>query len=255
MRLLLYCVFRTADHPVAQPLSGVGGQPVVPVSHNGLSAAVSRVPLRDLTPTVSRVVAYGNVIETLRQVVTVIPMRYGCQFERESEVIQFLAERGERCKSLLRELHGCVEMGIRVFPRAINSGERDMEVSAFGSAAEALRSTEPGRLYLAARRAHYGKQERLIEESNALTERCRAAFAGLFVKCKTEKASPGARRLAFRTPLASLYFLLRREWLESFRNTFRDVASRESVRLLLSGPWPPYNFVESTTQGVRTPRS
>jgi hypothetical protein len=31
--------------------------------------------------------------------------------------------------------------------------------------------------------------------------------------------------------------------VESFRLAVRQLTERESARLLLSGPWPPYNFV------------
>ena len=58
------------------------------------------------------------------------------------------------------------------------------------------------------------------------------------VKSKTEAPSP-------RLPLLSLYFLVDRAVVESFRQAFRRLSEAESARLLLSGPWPPYNFVTS----------
>jgi hypothetical protein len=33
--------------------------------------------------------------------------------------------------------------------------------------------------------------------------------------------------------------------VESFRRAARHLRPKESVKLLLSGPWPPYNFVDS----------
>ena len=81
-------------------------------------------------------------------------------------------------------------------------------------------------------------QDRWTKEYRQAAERCRAQFAGLFVKCTTEAPSP-------RLPLLSLYFLVPRPAVTSFRQAFRQLTETESARLLLSGPWPPYNFVTS----------
>jgi hypothetical protein len=43
--------------------------------------------------------------------------------------------------------------------------------------------------------------------------------------------------------MLSLYFLVKREEVEKFRQIFQAFASRYSARILLSGPWPPFNFV------------
>jgi hypothetical protein len=93
-----------------------------------------------------------------------------------------------------------------------------------------------GLTYLTARKAHYAHQDRWTDGYRQAADRCRAQFAGLFVKCKTEAPSP-------RLPLLSLYFLVPRPVVESFRQAFRHLSKTESARLLLSGPWPPYNFV------------
>jgi hypothetical protein len=90
--------------------------------------------------------------------------------------------------------------------------------------------------YLTARKAHYASQDRWTTEYRQAAERCREQFTGLYVKCKTEAPSP-------RLPLLSLYFLVPGPAVESFRRAFRRLTETEPARLLLSGPWPPYNFV------------
>lgn len=60
---------------------------------------------------------------------------------------------------------------------------------------------------------------------------------------------PGEATSPTNVPLPSLYFLIRRRDVASFRQAFRKIRARESASLLLSGPWPPYNFVERTMSG------
>jgi len=96
--------------------------------------------------------------------------------------------------------------------------------------------SRPGLAYLLARKAHYTQEDRWTQEYRQAADRCLAQFSGLFTKARTEGPSP-------RLPLLSLYFLVPHRAVASFRQAFRHLAAAEPARLLLSGPWPPYNFV------------
>ncbi len=253
MRLLLYCVFRSAEDRKPEPLLGVGRQPVFTLSNSALSVAVSRVSLQNLTPNVSRVLSYASVIESFHRVSTVVPMRYGCQFEEEPHVLRFLAEGDQKYKALLSELDGCVEMGIRIFPKRTEARSEESGIVLSDCVPHALCSGNPGRLYLAARKAHYVRREGITDQMDIFVERCREALGGLSVKSRTERPSFRVPNSVFRFPLVSLYFLIPRQSVEPFRNAFRRISSREPARFLLSGPWPPYNFAEPAKPTIATP--
>ena len=243
MSCLFYCVCRHPGSELSGSLLGVGGRPVYQVAHQGLSVALSQIGLADLDPDIPRVRAYERVVLSYHRQGVVVPMRYGCVVEQESQAIQLLEEHGPHYEALLQELDGCVEMGLRVLlPSGPWAGvtpggpEGSREVAEPyppdpGAAIDRL-----GLAYLTARKAHYAHQDRWTKEYRQAADRCQAQFATLFVKCKME--APSAR-----LPLLSLYFLLPRSAVELFRQAFRQLTETESARLLLSGPWPPYNFV------------
>jgi hypothetical protein len=239
MSCLFYCVCRHPGPEVAAPLQGVGGGPVYRLAHRRLSAAVSRIAPADLVPDLSRIRAYERVVSSHHRQGTVIPMRYGCVLEWEAQVMALLDEHSGQYEALLQELEGCVELGLRVLlPQASLGAESRGDPSAAREIAGPVVSP-PERLglaYLTARKAHYAQQDRWTEEYRRAADRCLAQFTGLFVKAKTEAPSP-------RLPLLSLYFLVPRPGVEAFRRAFRQLSAVEPARLLLSGPWPPYNFV------------
>lgn len=224
MRYLLYCVLSSQENQESQTLMGVDGQPVFLIGNNGLNAAVSKIGHSGLTANMHMILAYEKVIESLHRDHTVIPVRYGCLFDEQFQIINLLEERCRRYQTILKELNGCVEMGIRIL------------VSDCGPATRNPQPVTSGRAYLAARSAHYTQEERFTKEINMAIQRYRNAFAGLFVKCKTEGH-------AIRNPLISLYFLVPRGLVESFRRVFGQLSTKESPKLLLSGPWPAYNFI------------
>jgi hypothetical protein len=43
--------------------------------------------------------------------------------------------------------------------------------------------------------------------------------------------------------------------VEAFRRAARHLHPKESVKLLLSGPWPPYNFVDSLATETEIPEA
>lgn len=244
MSFLTYCILRRLYDAAAPSLTGIACKPVMFVSTGELSAAVSRVDASNLVLDYRQVMAYEKVIAFLHRTLTVIPMRFGCVLDEEVQVIRLLEDQGERYAVLLRELDGHVEMGIRILPHGT-------EWSSSRAAQKPLpRGGEPGcfaggsgRDYLLAQRECYARMERTTREKNAAIEEVRAAFAGLFSKCREESGDSAVGCFALPAPLASLHFLVPRRSEEEFRKRFHVLEEAVPSRLLLSGPWPPYNFV------------
>ncbi len=261
MRYLLYCIFSSstrADSGMVKQLecqdhetpAGIGGRPVFLVSNKGLTAALSDIVSSDnkeacsiSAPKVSQLLDYEKIVELFHLDRTVIPMRYGCLFEKESDVLQLLEERCQQYEALLKDLEGCVEMGIRVLISDCDAGTAENGSPNTRPEILAQHTSKPGRNYLNDRMVYYTREERSAEKNSLVIERCQAAFAGLFLKCKPEYSSNLICRSIINNHLLSLYFLVPRRSVDSFRMVFRQLCLKESTKLLLSGPWPPYNFV------------
>ncbi len=218
---------RGSGHPPPGLPPGVGGAPVRLIEEGDLGAAVSRIEPADLTPNIARVLSYAKVVEVLHADRAVVPMRYGCLFEEEPRVVELLRLRAEEYATLLRGLDGCVEMGVRV----LLPTEPSLPGPPFGPEIEGA----SGRAYLAARAARYAREETTDRALAAVTERLRGALEGLAERVETDRG--GADR-----GLSSLFFLVKRGAVESFRRAFQRIERAEAARLLLSGPWPPYDF-------------
>lgn len=217
------------DHaPPALP-PGVDGAPVRLIEEGGLGAAISWIEPPDLTPNISRALSYAKVVEALHADRAVLPMRYGCLFGDEGEVVELLRARRAEYAAVLRRLDGCVEMGVRI----LRPAEPVPPCSPFDPETEAA----PGQAYLAHRAARYAREQATAGALANMTGRVRRALGGLAERTETDSAVRGDQGVS------SLYFLVKRTAVESFRQAFRRIGGRESSRLLLSGPWPPYNFV------------
>jgi hypothetical protein len=224
---MAYLVYGIMKAPVVNgpPLSGVAGAAVSFVSAPGLAAAVSEVSAVDSAPPVAELLVYSRVVEHLHRTQAVVPMRYGAVRESLSAVQRLLAEGKLRYEALLTDLEGQVEMGIRVLlPAAVAPPQEEAP-------------PVDGSHYLARRKAYYQGRDENARQHQALLDRYNRAFSGLYAKHRTETATREG------CVVLSLYYLISRDRVDRFRETFRRLVEMAGPKTLLSGPWPPYNFV------------
>lgn len=239
MGYLLYCIFRKPTAPGLANLKGVDGLPVLTVGDHRLRAATSRIGTQDLVADIPRLLAYERVVEAFHRENTIIPLRYGCVFEDLSQLRRLLQGQGRQYQLVLNELEGCVEMGIRLLiPARSERLSGDPEFRA--SPAPETTTGRPGGAYLAARRERYASLDRETQAQALIAEKMCQAFAGLYVRRRMESRDLEGERLL------SLYFLVPRPSLNRFRQTFQQLCAPPGGKFLLSGPWPPYNFVWSS---------
>lgn len=236
MSYLLYCIFGSSPHQTTGIPPGVEGQHVFVVAQNGLRAALSELGESGSVPDVSAVLAYEKVVEAFHRHLTVIPMRYGCRFEDSSQAASLLESRREEYEAVLHQIEGMTEMGVHVLLEKSNKqGKRSPEAAPAGSFPPFSSS---GTGYLAARRQHYLTLDRAALDHRCLVEELCDSLSGLYARSNAKLPSSKDANLL------SVYFLMPRGSVEGFRRAARRRCSTEGIKLLVSGPWPPYNFVE-----------
>jgi hypothetical protein len=193
---------------------------------HGLAAVVSALEETSSPPTVSSLLAYERVVEAIHARQAVIPLRYGCVMENESAVVGLLEDHREEYEGLLARLPGMTEMGIRVLWPA-----RAGIPPAF--------PPSPGAAYLASLRNRYPSANALDGEEGQLADRIAGLLSGCSTEQRREVSSSSQRRLL------SLYFLTPKTGVERFRSKARKIFPPSGAKILLSGPWPPYNFAGS----------
>src|SRR5664280_1108650 len=220
MKYLLYGI-------VQQDLAGCSPEPgMCLLTAHGLAAAVSAVEETSSPPSVSSLLSYERVVEAIHARQAVIPLRYGCVMESESAVIRFLEDHCQEYQALLSRLLGMTEMGIRVLWPA-----RPGVLPSVPSS--------PGAAYLMSLRNRYNSANALAPEEAQLADR----IVGLLSGCSTEQRREVSSSSQGR--LVSLYFLTPKTYAEQFREKASQIDPPSGAKLLLSGPWTPYNFVAS----------
>jgi hypothetical protein len=215
MRYLLYGI--VGRDSVGCP-PGTGSIPA-----HGLAAVVSAGEEIGAPPSVASLLAYEKVVEAIHARQAVIPLRYGCVMEDEAAVVRLLEDHRQEYGALLARLRGMTEMGIRILWPA-------------RTGVPPASTPSPGARYLASLRNRYPSVSALDGEEEQLADR----IAGWLSVCSTgqrrEVSCSGQRRLL------SLYFLTSKTGVTRFLSKARKICPPSGAKVLLSGPWPPYNF-------------
>jgi gas vesicle protein GvpL/GvpF len=218
MKRLVYCILDGNSGPAAAaPGTFHIGAP------NGLVAVVACESAPDSPPDTDSLLAFAGVVQAMHVSHDVIPLRYGCTMASEESVVRLLEENGKAYAALLEGLHGMSEMGIRLLCQSADP-------------ARSVTSLSPGAGYLASLRARHGSGTVPVPEHAEAADRVAALLAGNFTLQRREYAPA-----AGNGTLVSLYFLVPRAGTFGFMEKARAL-SLSGVKILVSGPWPPYNF-------------
>ena len=229
MSYLIYCIFRGPLPAALDIPDGVGGYRVFTSNYNGLGAALSKLPELEPCFDGSNHLAYERVVESFYRHLTVVPLRYGCRVECPYDAAVLLRDNERAYRALLCELDGFAEVGIQVQLGGPTAGPQ-----------AARRRILPGWFPLRWRPAAAPGlgPELTAAAPNALIEKLCDSLQGSFVRHKVEfPPSRKSRHL-------SLHFLVPRDSVETFRSAARHLPPNPSFQLQLSGPWPPYSFVD-----------
>lgn len=243
MKYIAYCVVHDDGLARSTRAKGIDGGPIILVAHGGLAAACSQVRHPTTTPDTHRAMAYARVVEAVHRTRTALPMRYGCLFETQKHITQFLRQHAAGLRTLLEEVDECEEMGIRALlrgPAQPNAAGSHVGPRPFGmrrdAPTQAAKST-PGADYLANRQTIYASGDLGSREASLVTDAILHSLDGLFLKFQRECAP------SHHKALLSLHFLIRRKHIGAFRQAFQRFQAQTDRSLLLTGPWPPYTFV------------
>ncbi len=205
------------DHP-GPPLPDL--IPLRAVPADGLAAVCAPAEREDAT--VDALWRHEETVEALMEDRDLLPVRYGTRLEDEAAAARAIDERREELVAALERVRGAVELSLRVIAAEREEGD---------ARRPANRAELSGAEYIRAKARLVARHE-----------------AG--VRTLHEPLDALARESVVRPPrppseLLRGAYLVDRSAVGSFTALVaRAQQASPELRLLLTGPWPPYSFVE-----------
>lgn len=226
--IYVYAVTEPPSQPVLD-VRGIGERPVEVRVIEGMAVAFSRHDAGAIAPTAEHLWRHEATVESLmRHAAAVLPARFGTTFAAEAQLDAALARHADRLAAALERVRGCVELGLRVMWQAPESAEMVTP--------EVPNRHDSGRAYMLARLAEEQRRREVKRRADEIADGLHRELAPL-ARDSTRRVLPTPRFV-----LAAAY-LVPGERVGPFRDAVRRAAdARPDLRLLCTGPWPPYHF-------------
>jgi hypothetical protein len=230
-------------------------RPLGTVDAAGLRAVVSAVPaadfseealkahLEDLEWLSEAAWAHEQVLQALLPN-PLVPFRLATVFASEPRVAQMLAERRAGLVEALDRVRGSVELGVKL---TADAGRLQDTLRAAETSSAAGGPPGNGAAYLHRRRQERRAVEELHDAASRIADEVHALVserACAAVRCRPHSAALSGDE---GWMLLNGAYLVPHDRVDEMVGTADRLAERYSelgVRVELTGPWPPYNFVE-----------
>ena len=263
----VYCVVGTTAVEVPRLLPGVAdGHDVRLVGKGELVAVASQVPLSEFDEHVlaerlndaewldRTARAHQRVLDVIRANTTVIPMRLCTIYRSEDSVVEMLARERQALADALVRLRGKTEWGVKMFaePPVVERAATEANADLAGLEAE-VAEVSPGAAYLRRKQLEGMRADvtaRLVDEC---VEEVHGRLSTLAVEARLNRLlAPEASGHSAPMVLNGAY-LLEDAATDDFHACVAELAVRHERRgfaLEATGPWPPYNFVVTSTEAA-----
>lgn len=239
MGLYVYCLGEGLSGAAFEGLAGVGRARVRVLELGRLSAVVSEAEGEATAVSEENLLAHNRVNAAALAVTTPLPCRFGTRAAPE-RLAEYVSANEAALAAALARVRGCVEMSVKLMEKSeVNS--RKSEV---GTEAGVV---DPGAA--GAGTAFLLKKRRELLGEEGARRRAEEAAAWLASSVGGLARETAARLSPPEAIFVRAAHLVERARVGEYRARLRALAAgREDLRLLTSGPWPPYSFGEISEQ-------
>jgi hypothetical protein len=247
--------------------------------NQGLSAIVSRVPLAEFNEAeITQKAASGDlswfedksrhhelVIRSVMEKNTVIPMKFCTIYTSEENVLQFLEEHKNELREHLDYFAGKSEWGVKVYcnlgrlaeeknkrqsnsPREIRNIMQSNHILNPISRGEEMKPKSPGVAYFAKRKRDIVMEKELRQLMHDMSQEIYDRLAKFAVESRQNELLDSKATGKGEPMILNAAYSIKQSGLEAFNNELAKIQEEQNpfgYELVVSGPWPPYNFVKS----------
>ncbi|PYR74216.1 MAG: hypothetical protein DMF87_23280 [Acidobacteria bacterium] len=229
---MILCVYALVMSPPARlGVSGVTGERLRVVTVDRISAVVGEVN-RAPAPGVRNLRRYAAAVEFITsKVPAILPARFGTTVADPDELTFILRSRRATLRKRLRAVHGRIQMTIRLLES--ESGDRSSP----------SRSTVTGRTRL---RLEYGATQgtQYLQRRRETAAKARAVPAFESIRGVVGRDIKD-ERVEKRSGVVTINHLVPRGSAIRYRDAVERAARENGVRLIVTGPFPPYAFADT----------
>ena len=247
MEKMIYAILSVKNNPeklnvLLSEMKSLSDVDLYPVSCGEIVAVVSDIKRADLIADRSNAIEYAGVIETLAQKFTLLPVRFGSVMESTDAIIKMLERNFNEIQRNLQKVENKFEFGLKIFCESekllaeLKAKSEDDAQTPAKPAPE--RKNSVYREYVNMKLKEHKLEELMLAYVDSVIAEITGCLAHLNAISKFKK-------MATPTNVIDAIFLLEKDKKDELIQAVERLQNQYPVlSFVLTGPWPPYNFVD-----------
>ncbi len=249
MSIMIYAILSVKKNPgkldpLLAGIKGISGAGLYAVLVDKVAVAVCDINKVDLVADKSGAIEYASVIETLAQQYTLLPVRYGSVMESAGTIKKLLKRNYVEIQQNLKKVENKFEFGLKVF---CDSEKLIAELKAESKETNEVEQKSGSEIQNSVFREYINKKLKEHRREEMMLSYVDSVIAELTEFLTHLNTVNKIKKMASPKNIIDAVFLLKKDKIEEMVQAIKDFQSKyPELNFILTGPWPPYNFVEFT---------
>jgi len=247
MNKIIYCLVSVKTNQeklnvLLVGMKGISGADLSVIFFDEIAAVVSDIKNANIITDKTNAVEYAKVIENLSQQFTLLPVRYGSIMESSELVQNMLKKNYSKFHENLEKVENKVEFGLKVFCDSKKIKEELVTKLELDLVPKSIQKhkTSIYTEYIDKKLKEHQLEKLLLEYVDTIIQD---------ITSRLSKMNPihKFKKMESESKIIDAVFLIKKSKQEDLITTVKDLQNKHTgLRLMLTGPWPPYNFVDIT---------
>ena len=225
-------------------LRGISGARLYPVSCNDLTVIVSDISKTGFVADQSKAIEFAGTIESMAQFFTLLPVRFGSLMNSTDAIKEMIERNATEIRQNLLKVENKVEFGLKTL---CDSEKLKAALSAESEQKIPTHQETDGEIKISVFKEYMNqklKEHRLEEILLAYVD---SVIVEISEYLKKMNALVKFKKMVTANIIIDAVFLLDTELKDELIQSVKEFQSLyPSLGFVLTGPWPPYNFVDFT---------
>ncbi len=233
---------REALNALLAEMKGISGGDLFVVATDEVAAVVSDIERSGFATDRSMAIEYAGLIEIMSQQFTLLPVRFGSVMESSDKILKMLERNYHDIQQNLQKVDNKCEFGLKILcdPEGIMADLKGKTEAMINTnvtpSAESKNSVY--REWVNKKLHEHRLEEMMITFVDSV-------IAALSVSLVRLNAIHKFKKLVTAATIIDAVFLLDKEKKEILIQSVEEIEKQfPGLNFILTGPWPPYNFVE-----------
>jgi hypothetical protein len=225
-------------------INGTTGAELSAISFDEISAVVSEIKKADLIADKANAIIFAGVIENLSQHFALLPMRFGSMMDSPGEIQKMIEKNYPEFQNNIQKVENKSEFGLKIFcdtaklkAEMMLKSDETIEVSQNPGSTD---NDSVFRKYINQKLKAHRLEEMLMGYIDSIIEE----FNGFMIELNAERK---IKKMTTATTIIDAVFLIEKEKKATLVRAIEEMQDKHSgLNFILTGPWPPYSFVDIT---------